>query len=50
MPTHNRPLSGANNNNKHYEALVKGQTKSYKNHDSSRNYAFIAIGSTVTVQ
>ena len=50
MPTINRPLIGVNNNDEHYEALVKRQTKSDKNHDTSRNYALILIGSTVAVQ
>ena len=39
MPTINRPLIGVNNNDEHYEALVKRQTTTDKNHDTSRNYA-----------
>ena len=50
MPTINRPLIGVNNDDEHYEALVKRQTKNDKNHDTSRNYVLIPIGSNVAVQ
>ena len=50
MPIINRPPSGLNNNDEHYEALVRRQMKNDKNHDSPRKYAFIPIGSTVVVQ
>ena len=36
--------------NKHYEVLVKRQTKKDKNHDTSRNYTSFLLGSTVVVQ
>ena len=49
MPTINRPSIGVNNND-HYEALFKRQTKNDTNHDTSRNYVLIPIGSTVAVQ
>ena len=47
MPTINRLLIGVNNNDKHYEALVKRQTESDKSHDISRNCTLIQIGSSV---
>ena len=50
MPTINRPLFFVSNSNEHYEALVQRQTKNDKNHNTSRNYAVIPIGSTVAVQ
>ena len=50
MPTINRLPIGVNNDDEHYQALVKRQTKIDKNHDTSRNYAFIPIGPTVAVQ
>ena len=34
MPTINRPID-VNNENEHYQALVKGQTKNDRNHDTS---------------
>ena len=46
----NRPTIGLNNNDEHYEALVKRQTKNYKNHDTPIKYAFVPTGSTVAVQ
>ena len=50
IPTINRPLIGVNNDEDHYETLVKRQTKNDKNHDTSRNYALIPIGFTAAVQ
>ena len=50
MPRVNRPLIDVNNNDEQYEALVRTQTKNDKNHDTSRNYTLIPIGSTVAVQ
>ena len=49
MPTVNRPLIGVSNDDEHYKALVKRQTKNDKNHNTSRNYALIPIGSIVAV-
>ena len=45
-----RPAFSPNNDDKHYEALVKRQTKKDKNHNTPRSYNFIPIGSTVAVQ
>ena len=50
MPIINRPPVGSDNNDKHYEALVKRQMKNDKSHDASRKYAAIPVGSTVVVQ
>ena len=50
MPITNRPSIGLNNNDKHYEPLVKRQTKNNKNHGTPRKYASIPIGSTIVVQ
>ena len=49
MPIINKPVIGLNNDDKHYEALVKRQMKNDKNHDTPRNCASIPIGSTVAV-
>ena len=49
MPTINRPLIGVNNSDEYYETLVKRQTKNDMNHEISRNYALIPIGSTIAV-
>ena len=46
----NRALIGLNNDDEHYEALIKRQTKNDKNHDTFRRYASISMGSTVVVQ
>ena len=46
----NIPLICINNDDEHYKELVKRQTKNDNNHDTSRNYALISIGSTVAVQ
>ena len=47
----NRLLISLYNDDKHYEELVKRQTKNYdKNHDIPRYYDFIPIGSTVALQ
>ena len=35
MPTINRPSIGANNDDEHYETLVKRKTKNVRNHDTS---------------
>ena len=43
-------MIGINNNDEHYKALVKETKRNDRNHDTSRNYAFIPIGSTVAVQ
>ena len=50
MPTIYRPPIGVNNDDEHYETLVKRQMKNDKNHDTYRNHAVIPIGSTVAVQ
>ena len=50
MPIINRSLIDLNNDADHYKVLIKRQTKHYKNHDTSRIYASIPIGSTVAVQ
>ena len=50
MPIINRPPIGLNNDDEHYEALVKRQMKNDNNHDTPRKCAFISIGSTVVVQ
>ena len=39
MPILNRLQLNFNNDDEHYEALVKRQTENDKNHDTSRNYA-----------
>ena len=44
------PLVNSNNDDDHYEELVKRQVKNDKNHDASRNYASIQIGTVVMVQ
>ena len=46
----NRPLIGLNNNDDHYEALIKRQMKNDKNHDTPRIYAAIPIVATLAVQ
>ena len=50
MPIINRPPIGLNNNDKHYKALIKRQTKNDKNHDTPRIYTSFHIGSTAVVQ
>ena len=50
MPKINRPPVNSNNDDEHYEVLVKGQTNNDKNHDTSRNDASFLLGSTVVVQ
>ena len=50
MPIINRSLIDVNNEDEHYETLVQRPTKSDKDNDTSRNYAFIPKGSTVAVQ
>ena len=45
-----RLLISPNNDDEHYEVLVKRQTKKDKNHDTPKNYTFLLIGSAVAVQ
>ena len=40
----------SDNNDDHYEALVKRQIRNYKNYDTARNYDLFSIQSTVAVQ
>ena len=49
MPTINRPLIGVNNNDEHYEVLVKGKQK-WLEPWYFRNYALTPVGSNVGVQ
>ena len=49
MPMINRPPIGANNNDDHLQGISQKTNKKYKNHDTSRKYALIIIGSAVTV-
>ena len=50
MSVINRPPIGLNNDDDHCDALIKGQTKIGQNHDTSRTYTSIPIGSIVVVQ
>ena len=50
MPTINRIPINSDNNDDHYEELVKRQIRNYKNYDTARNYDLFSIGSTVAVQ
>ena len=50
MPILTRLPFNSNDKEVHYEALINGQTKNDKNHDTPRNNAFFLIGSTVVVQ
>ena len=43
MPIINRLLVNSNNDDEHYEALVKRQTKNDKNQDTSRKLCFFSI-------
>ena len=45
----NRPLVGRDND-EHYAALIKRQTKDDRNQGTPRNYVSISLGSTVAVQ
>ena len=40
----------SDNNEGHYEALIKGQTRNDMNYDTARNYDLFSIWSTVAVQ
>ena len=40
----------SDNDEDHYEALVKRQTRNDKNYDTARSYDLFSIGSTVAVQ
>ena len=46
----NRLPISLNNDDEHYKLLVERQTKNDRNHDNSRNYTFIPVGSTAPVQ
>ena len=50
MPIINRIPINSDNDEDHYEALVKRQTRNDKNYDTARNYDFFSIGSIVAVQ
>ena len=50
MPVINRPLTCRDNDEEHYEALIKRQTKDDKHQGTPRNYVSIPIGSTVAVK
>ena len=50
MPIINRPVVGRDNDEEHYEALIKRQTENDKKQDTPRYYVSIPIGSTVVVQ
>ena len=49
MPIINRPLIGLNNDDEHYEALVKRKVNNNMNHDTPKKYASIPIVSIVVV-
>ena len=50
MPIINRIPINSDNDEDHYESLVKKQTRNDKNYDAARNYDLFSIGSTVAVQ
>ena len=50
MPIINRPLVGIGNDEEHHKVMIIRQTKKDKDKDSSKNFVFIPIGSTVMVQ
>ena len=50
MPVINRPPGGRDNDKEHYQVLIKGQRKDYKNKSTPQKLCFIPIGSTVEVQ
>ena len=50
MPIMNKTPVNSDNNDDHYEALVKRQIRNIKNYDTVRNYDLFSIGSTVVVQ
>ena len=49
MQINNRIPINSDNDDDHYEALVKRQKRNNKNYDTSRNYDLFSIGSTVAV-
>ena len=50
MPVINRIPINSDNDDDHYEALVRRQTGNDKNYDTARNYDLFSVGSTVAVQ
>ena len=50
MPIINRMPINTDNDDDHYEALLKRQTRNDENYDTARNYDLFSIGSTVAVQ
>ena len=50
MPTINRITITSDNDDDHYEAMVKRQIRNNKNYDTANNYDLISIGSIVVVQ
>ena len=50
LPIINRLPMGIDNDEGHYEVLVKRQTKDYQNQGTPRNYVSIPTGSTVAIQ
>ena len=50
MPIINRTPINSDNNDDHYEVLVKRQIRNDKNYDTARNYDLFWIGSTVVIQ
>ena len=50
MPIFNSPLVGRDNDEEHYKALIKRQTRDDKNIGTPRNYVSIPMWSTVVAQ
>ena len=50
MPIIDRPLINTNNDDEHDTALVNRQYRNEQGIDTSKNFAFLPIGSTVAVQ
>ena len=50
MPLINRIPINSDNNEDHYKALVKRQTRNDKNYDAARNNDLFSLESTVAVQ
>ena len=50
MPIINRIPINSDNDDDHYEVLVKRQIRNNKNYDTTRNYDLFSVGSTVGVQ
>ena len=50
LPIINRPLVGIDNDQEHYEVILKRQTKDDKGRDTPKMYVSIPIESTVVVQ